>query len=137
MPDYNTANEVIARGQDNGVTIAATDTFTLGPAPFDCKITSVTYTPEAASTGDNTHYRTYTLVNKGSAGAGTTVIATLALTTGVDLVASDEKAATLSATAADLLVTAGDVLAWVSTPTGNGLVDPGGSVLVKGNREQG
>lgn len=137
MPDYNPFNEVIVEGQDNGVTIAADDSFTLGPAPFDCKITSVTYTPEAASTGDNTNYRTYTLVNKGSAGSGTTVIATLALTTGVNLVAFDEKAATLSATASDLLVTAGDVLAWVSTHTASGLVDPGGTVKVKGTREQG
>ena len=137
MPDYNPFAEVIAEGQDNGVTIAATDTFVLEPARFTGKVTAVTYTPEAASTGDNTNYRTYTLVNKGAAGAGSTVIATLAMTTGVDFVASDEKTITLSATAADLLVTAGDVLAWVSTPTASGLVDPGGFVRVKGNRAQG
>jgi hypothetical protein len=137
MPDYQPFSEVLAQGQDNGVAIAATDTFTLEPARFTGKVTAVSFIPEAASTGDNTNTRTYTLVNKGSAGAGTTVIATLALTTGVNLVASDEKAATLSATAADLLVTAGDVLAWVSTHTASGLVDPGGTVIVKGNRAQG
>jgi hypothetical protein len=137
MPDYQPFTEVLAQGQDNGVAIAATDTFTLEPARFTGKVTAVSFIPEAASTGDNTNTRTYTLVNKGSAGAGTTVIATLALTTGVNLVASDEKAATLSATAADLLVTAGDVLAWVSTHTASGLVDPGGTVIVKGNRAQG
>ena len=137
MPDYNPFNEVIVEGQDNGVTIAADDTFVLGPAPFDCKITSVTYTPETATTGDNTNYRTYTLVNKGAAGLGSTVIATLALTTGVNLVAFDEKAATVTATAADQLVTAGDVLTWVSTHTASGLVDPGGTVKVIGVREQG
>jgi hypothetical protein len=137
MPDYQPFAEVIAQGQDNGVTIAATDTFVLEPARFTGKVTAVTYTPEAAATGDNTNARTFTLVNKGAAGSGTTVVATLALVTGVNLVASDEKAATVTATAADQLVTAGDVLAWVSTATGTGVVDPGGTVIVKGNRTQG
>ncbi len=134
--DYQPFAEIMAEGQDNGVTIAADDTFTLEPARFTGKVTSVSYIPEAASTGDDTNTRTYTLVNKGTSGSGTTVIATLALTTGVDLAASDEKAATLSATAADRLVTAGDVLAWVSTHGASGLVDPGGAVVVKGNRAQ-
>jgi len=137
MADYNPFAEVIAAGQDNGVTIAADDTFALEPARFTGKVTAVTYTPEAAATGDNTNARTFTLVNKGTNGSGATVIATLALTTGVNLVAFDEKAATLTATAADLLVTAGDVLSWVSTHTGTGVVDPGGSVKVSGNRTQG
>jgi hypothetical protein len=122
MPDYNPFAEVVAEGQDNGVTIAADDTFSLEPARFTGKVTSVTYTPEAAATGDNSNARTFTLVNKGTA---------------VNLVAFDEKAATVSATAADLLVTQGDVLAWVSTHTGTGVVDPGGSVKVLGNRTQG
>lgn len=137
MADYNPFTEIMAEGQDNGVTIAATDTFTLEPARFTGKVTSVSYVPEAAATGDNTNARTFTLVNKGTTGGGTTVIATLALTTGVNLVASDEKAFTLSATAADLLVTQGDVLALVSTATGTGVVDPGGAIVVKGNRTQG
>src|SRR3954463_9087351 len=138
MPtDYQPFSEIMAEGQGNGVTIAADDTFTLEPARFTGKVTSVSYVPEAAATGDNTNARTFTLVNKGTSGSGTTVIATLALTTGVNLVASDEKAFTLSATASDLLVTAGDVLALVSTHTGTGVVDPGGAVVVKGNRAQG
>jgi hypothetical protein len=137
MPtDYQPFAEILAEGQDNGVTIAADDTFTLEPARFAGKVTSASYVPEAAATGDNTNARTFTLVNKGQAGAGTTVIATLALTTGVNLVAFDEKAATLSATASDLLVAVGDELAWVSTHTGTGVVDPGGAVVVKGNRAQ-
>jgi hypothetical protein len=137
MPDYNAFTENITTGQDNGVTIAATDSFALEPARFAGKVTSVTYTPEAASTGDNTNKRVYTLVNKGQSGVGTTVIATLDLITGVNLVAFDEKAATLSATAADLVVAEGDELAWVSTATASGLVDPGGVVKVIGKRAQG
>lgn len=137
MPtDFNPFAETIVEGQDNGTTIAADDTFTLGAAPFTGRVTGVSFFPEGASTGDNTNFRTYTLVNKGAAGAGTTVIATIALTTGNDLVASDEKAAVMSVVANATLVTAGDVLAWVSTHTASGLVDPGGAVKVVGNRAQ-
>ena len=137
MPtDYQPFAEVISEGQDNGATITADDSFALEPARFAGKVTSVSYIPEAASTGDNTNKRTYTLVNKKQDGSGTTVIATLDLVTGVNLVAFDEKPATLSATPADLVVAQGDVLAWVSTHTASGLVDPGGAVVVKGNRAQ-
>ena len=137
MADYNPFSEVMAQGQSNGVAAGSDDTFSLEPARFTGKVTGINYAPEAASTGDNTNARTFTLVNKGAAGSGTTVIGTLALTTGVNLVAFDEKPFTLSATAADLLVTAGDVLALVSTHTGTGTADPGGTVKVIGNRTQG
>jgi hypothetical protein len=121
----------ILTATDPGATIAADDSFTVGEVKSAGVVTSVSYTPEAASTGDNTHYRTYTLVNKGATGSGTTVIATLALTTGINLVAFDEKAATLSVVADATTVAAGDILAWVSTHTSNGLVDPGGIVKVE------
>lgn len=129
MPDY-TGQKYVMTGQDNGVTIAADDTFVIGEVTATGRVTEVTYQPEAASTGDNTNYRTYSLINKGSDGSGTTVVATLALLTGVNLVAFDEKTITLSATAADLVVTEGDVLAWLSDATASGLVDPGGVVKV-------
>lgn len=129
MPDY-TGQKYQMSGQDNGVTIAADDTFVIGEVKGTGRVTACSYIPEGASTGDNTNYRTYTLVNKGASGSGSTVIATIALTTGNDLVASDEKNATLSVTASDLVVTEGDVLAWVSTHTASGLVDPGGVVQV-------
>src|SRR4051812_27873407 len=72
---------------------------TVGEAPFAGTVTSVSYTPEAAITGANTEPPTFTLVNKGQSGAGTTVVATLAMTSGVNGVAFDEKAATLSVVA--------------------------------------
>ena len=104
----------------------------LGEAPKAGRVTSVSYTPEAAITGNTTESRTLTLVNKGAAGAGTTTVATLAFTTGVNGVAFDERAFTLSATAADRVVAAGDVLAAVSTHVGStGLADPGGQVRVE------
>jgi hypothetical protein len=126
-----TPNIQVLTATDPGVLIAATDTFTVGEVKYAGTVTSVSYTPEAASTGDNTNTRTYTLVNKGAAGAGTTVVATLALVTGVNLVAFDEKPATLSEVEDATTVAAGDILAWVSTYTASGLVDPGGIVKVE------
>jgi hypothetical protein len=104
---------------------------TVGEAPFDGTVTGVALTPEAAVTGDNTNNRTFTLVNKGAAGTGTTVVATLALTTGVNLVAFDEKAFTLSAVAGATTVAAEDVLAVVETHAGTGLAHSGGLVEIE------
>lgn len=105
---------------------------TVGEAPFAGTVTAVTYTPEAAITGANTETRTFTLVNKGAAGAGTTVVATLAMTSGVNGVAFDEHSTTLSVVAGATTVAAGDILAFVSTHSGStGLADPGGMVEVE------
>ncbi len=93
-------------------------------------VSSVTYSTVTAITGANTNTRSVTLVNKGQAGAGTTAIATLQFNSGVNTTASDEKAITLSATAADLVVAAGDVLQWQSTHIGTGIADPGGLVAI-------
>lgn len=96
------------------------------------RVTAATYTPEAAITGAaSPASRTFTLVNKGQAGDGTTTVATLAMVEGVDAAAFDETALTLSSTEADRAVAAGDILVWVSTAVGGtGLADPGGSVQV-------
>lgn len=115
------------------VTIAATADQVVGEAAVAGRVTAVTYTPEAAITGAaSPNSRTFTLVNKGQAGAGSTTIATLAMVSGVDAVAFDEKAITVTSTAADKAVVAGDILVWVSTAVtaGGGLVDPGGKVQV-------
>jgi hypothetical protein len=115
------------------VTILATTDTILGEVEKAGKVTSVSYTPEAAISGAaSPASRTFTLVNKGAAGVGTTNIATLAMVSGVDAVAFDELPITLNATAANLVVAAGDILVWVSTAVGGtGLVDPGGEVRVE------
>jgi YD repeat-containing protein len=116
------------------VTIAATADQVIGEVNKAGRVTSVTYTPEAAVTGAaSPNSRTLTLVNAGAVGLGTTNIATLALVSGVNLVAFDEKAITLNATAANLVVAANDELVWVSTAVtgGGGLADPGGHVVVE------
>lgn len=109
----------------------ATGDQTVGEAPFAGAVTSVSYTPEANVTGDTTNTRTLTLVNKGADGNGTTVVATLALVTGVNLTDFNETALTLSEVADATDVAAGDVLAFVSTHAASGVADPGGLVQVE------
>lgn len=123
--------KTVQRVEQEPVTILATGTNAL-EAPFTGKVAEVTYTAVAAVTGAaSPASRTLSLINRGQAGAGSTVIASLALVSGVNLVAFDERALTLSSTAADLVVTAGDILEFRSAPVGGtGLVDPGGSVSV-------
>lgn len=112
---------------------AASDlTTVIGEVTEDATVTAVSYTPKADVSGANTETRTLTLINKGADGNGTTAIATLALTSGVNMSDFDEKALTLSGTAANLNVAAGDILAFTSVHSGStGLADPGGSVKVE------
>jgi len=99
-------------------------------APRAATVTAVTYSTVTAITGANTNSRTVVLVNLGQTGVGTTVIATLAFVSGVNTVAGDEKTITLSATPANLVLAAGDVLQWQSTHVGTGIADPGGLVAI-------
>ena len=81
-------------------------------APIACTVTGVTLVPETAITGHATNYATLSLENKGAAGTGTDEVASFAFDTPTtdDVAAFDEKALTLSATAANLVVTAGQIL---------------------------
>jgi hypothetical protein len=99
----------------------------VGEAPFAGTVTSVSITPEAAVTAHGTNYRTFRLVNKGAAGSGSTVVASFATDTVTtdDLVAFDEKELTLSGTAANLVVAAGDVLAADETVAAGGVAHGG------------
>lgn len=103
----------------------------LDAAPFDGTVTSVSYVPSTVLTGANTDSRTINLVNKGQAGAGTTVVASRAFVSGQNIAADDEGAITLSAVAGATTVAAGDVLVWQSNHVGaTGLADPGGLARV-------
>ncbi len=97
-------------------------------APRDGTVSSVTYVPLAAITGANTNTRVFNLVNTGQNGAGSTVVATLQMNSGVNASANQARTITLSGTASNLVVTAGDVLVWQSTAVGTGIADPGGLV---------
>ncbi|MER7517783.1 hypothetical protein [Streptomyces sp. NPDC126499] len=122
--------QVIERNVPAVSTANASDDTVLGQAPFDCTVTSVQYVPEAAITGAATNHRTVTVVNKGQAGSGSTTVATLSFDSGVNAAANDERAITLSGTAANLDLTAGDTLQWRSIAVGTGITDPGGVVRV-------
>lgn len=105
-------------------------------APFDGVVSGVSYVPEAGITGNTTETRTFGLVNKGQSGGGSTSVASLAMVTGTNATAFDEKAITLSGTAANLDVAEGDVLVFTSTHGGStGLADPGGLVTVRFERD--
>lgn len=113
------------------VTILATGSDVV-EAPFAGNVVGVTYTPTASVTGAaSPASRTLSVVNHGQAGAGTTVVASLALVAGVNLTAFDEKTIPVSTTASDVLVAAGDELEFRSAAVGGtGLVDPGGTVEI-------
>lgn len=98
--------------------------------PRDGTVSAVSYATVTAVTGANTNTRSVSLVNKGTDGSGTTVIATLQFNSGVNTTAAVPKAITLSATASDLNVTAGQVLQWQSTAVGTGIADPGGLLAI-------
>jgi hypothetical protein len=93
-------------------------------------VTAVSFIPLATITGANTNTRSYSLVNKGSSGAGNTVIATLQFDSGVNATGNVVKVIPLSGTAANLAVAVGDVLIWNSNAVGTGQADPGGLVSV-------
>lgn len=111
-------------------TAGNSDDTVLGQAPAATTVTAVEYVPEAAITGAATNNRTVSLVNKGQAGSGSTVVATLTFGSGTNATANNEVALTLSATAADLVLAAGDTLLWRSVANGTGLADPGGVAKV-------
>lgn len=91
-------------------TAAGADASGLLVAPFDCTLTAASLIPLTVLTGANTESRTLQVFNRGQAGSGTTLMASKAFTSGVNAPAEDETALTLSVTAADLVITAGDVI---------------------------
>lgn len=97
--------------------------------PFTGTITRCVYVPVATMTGAATNNRTHTLTERGTGGS-TTVSATLAYGNGTNATAYTEKTIPLSGTAANLNVTAGDVLSFDSVHVGTGIAEPGGSCIV-------
>lgn len=94
-------------------------------APFTGRVSAASVIFATALTGADTNSRTVQLHNRGQAGSGTTLVASKAFTAGVNGAADDETPLTLSATAADLDVTAGDVLEFTSLHVGgSGLAGP-------------
>lgn len=116
--------------QAPAVATATTSVVSFAEAPFAATVTDCTYSPNAAITGANTNTRQIQLINKGAAGVGTTVVATIQFNAGVNGVAFDEMTVTLSVVAGATTVAEGDILAWASNSIGTGLADPGGLVQI-------
>lgn len=104
----------------------------IGEAPFAGSITRVAYLPASAITGANTESRTLQVFNRGTDGAGTAKAAELAMVSGVNAAADDDKAITVITAANADDVVDGAVIEWKSLHVGaTGLADPGGLVIVE------
>jgi hypothetical protein len=114
---------------------AGNDASFVARAPYAGIVTGVTYVPVTAITGAATNNRTHSVVNKAQDGTGTTSVATLNYASGTDAVAFDENTITLSSTAADKVVAAGDILSVNSTHIGTGIADPGGTMFIEISRD--
>lgn len=102
-------------------------------APRSGTVQAAYYVPVSAITGAaSPASRTFNVINKGQAAAGTTVAATLAMVSGVDAAALVSKAIPVSTTAANVVVAAGDILQIQSLHIGaTGLADPGGTFVLE------
>jgi 2-keto-4-pentenoate hydratase/2-oxohepta-3-ene-1,7-dioic acid hydratase in catechol pathway len=90
---------------------------------------AVLYTPIAAYVGADTNTRHWSLVNDGHTGTGGVVIANRLQNAAAGTMAI-EFPQQIAITAANAHVNAGDVLKWMSTHDGTGILDPGGNVTV-------
>ncbi len=98
--------------------------------PWNLTIISALLIPAAAITANGTNYLTLSFFNRGAAGAGTAQWATARSYASVNSVKATPETLTLSSTAADLALTAGDVIQIENAPTASGLIWPGGSVYL-------
>lgn len=105
------------------------DEFVVATMPSNATITAAKWVPAAAVTANGTNFSILSVRNRGAAGAGTALPATrsYAATNSVALVA---ESMTLDATAANLNVTAGDVLTVQRLHTASGVVIPAGVVEI-------
>jgi hypothetical protein len=99
----------------------ATSSFSIFTAPTACRVRAVTVTPDVATTGNATNRKNLNVRNKGSAGAGTTLVAHLNLDAGVNLTAFDETNIPLE-TAGPVILAEGDVLALEVELVGTGVI---------------
>ncbi len=104
-------------------TAGTVDDWSLMAVTYDLKLIAVKLVPNAAITANGTNFFDLAVINKGAAAAGSTSMATRswAATNSAAFVA---ESMTLSATAANLLAVAGDVLDLNRTVTASGLAMP-------------
>lgn len=110
-------------------TAGTADEFLAFVAPFNLKITGVKWVPAAAITANGSNYFTLTLRNRKADASGTALPASRAYSA-TNSTAFVSEAMTLSSTAADLNVAAGEVLTVEKLVTGTGLAMPDGEVQI-------
>lgn len=114
-----------------GAAAAGDDASTVvGVAPFAGTVTAVEYIASAAITGHASNNRTFSVINKGASGTGSTSVAAITSNASTSFTAFDAKALTLSGTAANKVLAAGDVVAFTSVHAASGVADPGGVIRV-------
>lgn len=132
MPDTTPLTQKVQAFVPAQGTAGAAQDEAVAKAPFAGTVTAVSIVPEANLAADNTNNRTIRLLNKGQAGAGSTVIASYqSNVAGGNLTAFDEKALTLSGTPANLVVAEGDVLAADEVVAGTGVAHSGYTLIVE------
>lgn len=99
-------------------------------APFRCTVTGIAFIPSANIVGAAGNYFTVNVRNRGAAGAGAAIPATLAYLNGTNSNAQIAQALTLSGTAADLVFAEGDVITAEKAITGAGLACPDGLIVI-------
>lgn len=125
-----TLHEVIGPAASAAATTNDQEYFGFVPN-LDIEVTAVKWVPEEAFTGAATNYVTMSLRNLGTAGSGTTDMASLACSsTGVSVGAKTPLAITLSSTTANKQASAGEVLEWLIAPSGSGDAIPRGTLHV-------
>ena len=104
----------------------------LGEVPESATLTEVAVVPGSAVTANTNNYRTFTVYNRGTVGTGTVSVASLdTATTG--FTDNDERLMTL-ATAANLILNAGDILEVVETTNSSGVAHGGYKITAKVSR---
>lgn len=126
-----------------GASIATTSTTdTYFQVPKSGRVISIKFSSLAALAANDTNYITWTVVNLGQAGAGSTALLstsdlnTTKATGGVAITASSSKSLTLHGTTTNLDVTEGDVIRIRATATGTlagAVTVPSYSVLIDAN----
>lgn len=97
--------------------------------PFNMLVTAVKWVPNAVVTFNGTNYATLSFRNRTGAGAGAAIPASRSYIA-TSSVAQVAEAMTLSGTATDLQLAAGDVLTLGIAHTGTGLAIPPGLIQV-------
>jgi hypothetical protein len=112
---------------------AGTDTVYFSiKVPINVQILEVIIAPGAALTAADATANTYTLAKADGAGGGATTVASVVTNVaGGSWVADVFKTVTLSATFANLLVSAGQILTFKKTHAGAGTVSPASSCCIR------